>query len=247
MLISPRAHRVVRVRDLPSIATVCGPCQQRPVSGRDWTRGVTYLDACEGARQLTRSVLTTLGIIIGGAVIIVAAIGSGRATWWSGSISGSNLLIVEPGTVTSGGVRLFDGVRLTETTWPASARGVSGVNCRSARQSRVDAGARGQQLAIHPVMASVPGSRSPGLGPVDDQGSRDVAWSANGGALFGVDRPSGSPFASRMRWSPSWGYLTRKSDDIGQGPDGIIVVPLRTAKAWCWAAEVFAGKWSTRW
>ena len=56
-----------------------------------------------------RSALTMLGIIIGvGAVIAMLAVGTGASQQIAEQISsmGSNLLIISPGSQTSGGVRM---------------------------------------------------------------------------------------------------------------------------------------------
>jgi len=71
-----------------------------------------------------RSGLTMLGMIIGvGAVIVMLAIGSGAKKKIGDNISaiGSNLLIVVPGAVTSGGVRMSTGTRATLTQNDAEA------------------------------------------------------------------------------------------------------------------------------
>jgi len=63
-----------------------------------------------------RSFLTMLGIIIGvGAVIAMLAVGEGASRKISQQIStlGSNLLIVLPGSVTSGGIRMGSGTQMT--------------------------------------------------------------------------------------------------------------------------------------
>jgi putative ABC transport system permease protein len=63
-----------------------------------------------------RSALTTLGIIIGvGAVIAMVAVGTGASRKIAEQISsmGSNLLIVLPGSTTSGGVRMGAGTQST--------------------------------------------------------------------------------------------------------------------------------------
>jgi putative ABC transport system permease protein len=67
-------------------------------------------------RNVSRSLLTMLGIIIGvGAVIASMAIGSGVQAAVLKQIEslGSNLIIITPGSVTSGGVRLGSGSRTT--------------------------------------------------------------------------------------------------------------------------------------
>ena len=84
-----------------------------------------------GANKL-RSILTMLGIIIGvGAVITMIAIGSGAQAQVEEQIKalGTNLIIVLPGSVTSGGVRMGAGLRssLTEDDAYAMQRELSDV------------------------------------------------------------------------------------------------------------------------
>jgi putative ABC transport system permease protein len=67
-------------------------------------------------RNISRSLLTMLGIIIGvGAVICSMAIGSGAQAAVLKQIEslGANLIIITPGSVTSGGVSLGSGTRTT--------------------------------------------------------------------------------------------------------------------------------------
>ena len=74
--------------------------------------------------NVMRSVLTTLGIIIGvAAVIIMVSVGAGAEAQVNELIRslGANLIIVLPGTTTSGGVRLGHGTRLTLTDDDAAA------------------------------------------------------------------------------------------------------------------------------
>lgn len=74
--------------------------------------------------NILRSILTTLGIIIGvGAVIIMVSIGSGAQSRVQQVIDslGTNLLIIIPGTTTSGGVRLGRGTKPTITEADATA------------------------------------------------------------------------------------------------------------------------------
>ena len=66
-----------------------------------------------------RSALTMLGIIIGvGAVIAMLAVGTGASEKISEQISsiGSNLIIILPGSTTSGGLRMGMGSQPTLTT-----------------------------------------------------------------------------------------------------------------------------------
>jgi len=71
-----------------------------------------------------RSALTMLGIIIGvGAVITMLAVGTGASRRISEQIAsmGSNLLMVLPGSTTSGGVRMGAGTQPTLTLGDAEA------------------------------------------------------------------------------------------------------------------------------
>ena len=79
-----------------------------------------------------RSILTMLGIIIGvGAVITMISIGSGAQAQVEDQIKalGTNLIIVTPGSVTSGGVRMGAGSRssLTDDDAYAMQRELSDV------------------------------------------------------------------------------------------------------------------------
>ena len=71
-----------------------------------------------------RSALTMLGVIIGvGAVIAMLAVGTGASRQIEAQISsiGSNLILVLPGSTTSGGVRMGAGTRSTLTMDDADA------------------------------------------------------------------------------------------------------------------------------
>ena len=87
------------------------------------------LDCLRSALQslrvnVLRSALTTLGIVIGvGAVIAMVAIGAGAEARVSALISslGTNILMLSPGAVNTGGVRLGAGTRPALTTDDAEA------------------------------------------------------------------------------------------------------------------------------
>ncbi len=75
-------------------------------------------------RNVMRSVLTTVGIVIGvGAVITMMEIGKGSATAVKQTITsmGANNLLVRPGTASSGGVSLGSGSVMTLTPQDADA------------------------------------------------------------------------------------------------------------------------------
>src|SRR4029077_18227481 len=75
-------------------------------------------------RNIMRSVLTTLGIIIGvAAVIAMMEIGKGSSTAVKQTIAsmGANNLLVQPGTAASGGVSFGSGSVMTLTPQDADA------------------------------------------------------------------------------------------------------------------------------
>jgi len=82
---------------------------------------MTWLDSVRTALEslrsnATRSFLTVLGIIIGvAAVMAVVAVASGARTLVVGQVRdlGANLIMISPGTLVTGGVRLADGVSQT--------------------------------------------------------------------------------------------------------------------------------------
>src|SRR5437660_11569545 len=75
-------------------------------------------------RNVMRSVLTTLGIIIGvAAVIAMMEIGKGSSTAVEQTIAsmGANNLLIQPGTASSGGVSFGSGSVITLTPQDAEA------------------------------------------------------------------------------------------------------------------------------
>jgi len=77
-------------------------------------------------RNVLRSALTTLGIIIGvGAVIAMMEIGQGSSTAIRKTIAsmGANNLLVQPGTASSGGVTFGSGSIITLTPQDAETIG----------------------------------------------------------------------------------------------------------------------------
>src|ERR1700691_1560299 len=85
-------------------------------------------------RNVMRSALTTLGIVIGvAAVIAMTEIGQGSSTAVQKTIQsmGANNLLIMPGTASSGGATLGSGcvITLTPQDGAAIARDCPAVNC----------------------------------------------------------------------------------------------------------------------
>jgi putative ABC transport system permease protein len=213
---------------------------------------MTYLDAIRGALEAlranpTRSLLTTLGIIIGvAAVIIVVAVGSGARELVVSRIKslGSNLLVLEPGTVTSGGVHMSAaGIHLTGEDIEAIAHEVPGVRLAVAI-------VRGGVQAVHAgsnwptaVYGVGPGFLSARDWPLTDGRDFDPEELATGrnvaliGAtvarnLFGDADPIGQTIRAQDAVLTLVGVLSPKGQTTsGKDQDDVLVVPLRTAKA----------------
>ena len=114
-------------------------------------------------RNVSRSLLTMLGIIIGvGAVIASMAIGAGAQAAVLKQIEslGANLIVITPGSITSGGVSLGSGSRTTLTpddvaAIAANVPEVSGVAPYSQTNTQVVAGSANWYTVI--------GGTTPGL------------------------------------------------------------------------------------
>src|SRR5690606_1611340 len=127
------SRRPSRLR--PASGAAAGPGHRPPRARRRrrrhlaTTRAMSFLATLRIALAALRvnklrSALTMLGIIIGvGAVIAMTAIGAGAQARVEDQIKslGSNLIIVLPGNLTSGGVRMGFGSQLTLSEDDASA------------------------------------------------------------------------------------------------------------------------------
>jgi putative ABC transport system permease protein len=213
---------------------------------------MTYLDALRSALDALRanpmrSLLTTLGVIIGvAAVILVVAIGSGARDLVVSRIKslGSNLLVIEPGAVTAGGVHMpATGVRLTEDDILSMAREVPGVQLAVPMiRGGVQAvhGGSNWATALYGVGPGFLAARDWDLADgrafddQDDGAGHDVAMLGQTVAtrLFGTESPLGQPIRVQGSVLTVVGVLAPKGQTTsGKDQDDAIVVPLRTAKA----------------
>ena len=213
---------------------------------------MNYLDALRSAVDAlranpTRSFLTTLGVIIGvAAVILVVAIGAGARDLVVSRIRslGSNLLVLEPGAVTAGGVHLAaGGVRLTEDDVRSVAREVAGVQLAVPMVRggvQVVHGGSNWSTALYGVGPGFLAARDWPLtsgrdfDPDEDVAGRDVALVGQTVAakLFGTEDPVGQSIRAQGAVLTVVGVLAPKGQTTsGKDQDDTVVVPLRTAKA----------------
>ncbi len=196
-------------------------------------------------RNVSRSLLTMLGIIIGvGAVIASMAIGAGAQAAVLKQIEslGANLIVITPGSITSGGVSLGSGSRTTLTpddvaAIAANVPEVSGVAPYSQTNTQVVAGSANWYTVI--------GGTSPDWPTVGN-------WTVAQGSFFtkqDVDRVSkvavlGSTVAANL--FPAGGavgstiiiksvpfrvlgvLLSKGQTGFGRDQDDVIVVPITT-------------------
>ncbi len=194
-----------------------------------------------------RSILTMLGIIIGvGAVITMIAVGGGAQARVEEQIKslGSNLMIIIPGSTTSGGVRLggSSAQTLTEDDAWAIMREVQEVQA-SAPSSRgsgqIVAGNNNWSTVIQGVTPAYlevrdwPIVSGRGFEPQEVSGAGKVALVGQSVAkqLFGDADPVDQQVRIRKVPFTIVGVLDKKGQSMmGQDQDDVILVPLTTAR-----------------
>jgi len=194
-----------------------------------------------------RSSLTMLGIIIGvAAVIVMIAIGAGAQARVEDQIKalGSNLIMLLPGSVTAGGVRMGSGSRntLTEDDSYAIRREIEDVEA-SAPQLRgtghVVAGNNNWSTVFYGVTPDYFEARNwviasgEGFEPADLTGAGKVALLGETVArnLFGDADPIGQVIRIRKVPFKVIGTLQRKGQSLmGQDQDDVILMPISTAR-----------------
>ena len=194
-----------------------------------------------------RSTLTMLGIIIGvAAVITMIAVGAGAQARVEDQIRGlgTNLVILFPGSVTSGGVRMGAGSRstLTEDDSYAIQREVQGVQAAAPTlrgTGQVIAGNNNWSTVFYGVTPEYFEARNwvVATGKIFDaadlSGSGKVALLGETAArnLFGDLDPVGQVIRIRKVPFIVIGTLERKGQNLlGQDQDDVILMPLSTAR-----------------
>ena len=194
-----------------------------------------------------RSALTMLGIIIGvGAVIAMVAVGSGAANRISEQIAsiGSNLIIVLPGSATSGGLRMGHGSTLTLTEEDAKAialeipgvqtaggsmRGTAQLVFGNQNWSTVVQGTTVDYLEIRDW--DLADGRFFTAEDIDGATKVAVLGQTVRENLFGDGDPIGQIIRIKKVPFEVIGLLTRKGQSSwGQDQDDVVIIPLSTAK-----------------
>jgi len=194
-----------------------------------------------------RSALTMLGIIIGvAAVIAMTAIGAGAQARVEDQIKslGSNLIIVLPGNLTSGGVRMGFGSQLTLTEDDAAAlprevpeievaapqlRGAGQVVYGNSNWSTQILGVTPDYLAARQWDIAT----GRGFSQADQDGAAKVVLLGQTVArtLFGESDPVGEIVRIRNVPHEVVGMLDRKGQSmIGQDQDDVVLIPISTAR-----------------
>jgi putative ABC transport system permease protein len=194
-----------------------------------------------------RSGLTMLGIVIGvGAVIAMVAVGSGASARIQEQIAsiGSNLLMVLPGSVTSGGMRMGFGSTMTLTeedaraialeipgvqTASGSMRGTAQIVFGNQNWSTVAQGTMPDYLEIRDW--GLEGGRFFTQEDVDGATKVVVLGQTVKENLFGDGDPIGQVIRVKKVPFTVIGVLTRKGQTSwGQDQDDTVIIPLSTAK-----------------
>ena len=213
---------------------------------------MTYGDcimAALGAIQanVLRSVLTALGIIIGvAAVIVMISVGAGAQKQVDDVIKklGSNLVIVVPGTTTSGGARGARGSRRTLTEDDAIA---IQNEVPTVKVSAPTVRGSGQIIFGNQNWSTVIRGVTPDYGQAREWEIADGRWFNNdevrsaakvaligetvSESLFGIDNPVGQIIRIKRVPFTVIGTLVGKGETpMGNDMDDVVFIPLTTAK-----------------
>lgn len=207
--------------------------------------------------NLLRSFLTMLGIIIGiASVIAMVAIGSGASQKVADQISsiGSNLLIVLPGSTTSGGLRAGPGSAPTLTDEDARAianecPSVENVAPEVRGTTQVVYGNQNWSTSVQGVTADFlavrdwPVAEGRNISVADQDGATKSCLIGQIVAknLFGSENPVGKIIRVKKIPFTVVGLLEAKGQStMGTDQDDVVLVPLRTAQRKLFGSQ-FAG------
>jgi len=198
-------------------------------------------------RNVLRTLLTALGIVIGtAAVVAMIAVGAGARERLIEQIRslGSNLIVVSPGSTTNGGARLGAGSRQNLTIDDATAmvreipavqvaapvvRGSAQIVAGNVNWSTMLVGADPAFLEAREW--EIAAGRGFTREEIDAAGKVVILGRSVADALFGAADPQGQTVRVQMTPLTVVGILDRKGQNTqGSDQDDLIVVPLSTAK-----------------
>jgi putative ABC transport system permease protein len=209
-----------------------------------WFTLETALEALR--RNVMRTLLTALGIIIGvAAVIVMMALGNGARASIESRIrsAGTNLIIVMPGSATVGGVRLGQGARTTLTPADAEAigrdvPGIDAVSPGATTRAQVVSATGNWSTQIQGASAELASIRNWSVesgsfftdADVTRAGKVALLGAVVRDQLFGADSdPTGETIRIANQPFTVVGVLERKGQSaIGQDQDDTVIVPYTT-------------------
>ena len=194
-----------------------------------------------------RSILTSLGIIIGvSAVIIMLAVGSGASKKIAKDMEsmGSNLLMIRSASAKSGGVRMGSGTRPTLTMKDAEAieakcRGILALAPYSSEAKQLTYGNQNWSTSVggstmpHFTIRNYEIESGRGFLPEDNKNSTKVAIIGQtvSTELFGDVDPIGKTIRIGNVPFKVVGLLKKKgSSGMGQDQDDMVFIPITTAQ-----------------
>ncbi len=194
-----------------------------------------------------RSILTSLGIIIGvSAVIIMLAVGSGASKKIAKDMEsmGSNLLMIRSASAKSGGVRMGSGTRPTLTMKDAQAievkcRGILAIAPYSSESKQLTYGNQNWSTSVggttmpYFMIRNYEIESGRGFLPEDNKNSTKVAIIGQtvSTELFGDVDPIGKTIRIGNVPFKVIGLLkTKGSSGMGQDQDDIVFIPITTAQ-----------------
>ena len=194
-----------------------------------------------------RSILTSLGIIIGvSAVIIMLAVGSGASIKIAKDMEsmGSNLLMIRSASAKSGGVRMGSGTRPTLTMKDAAAieakaRGVLAIAPYSSEGKQITYGNQNWSTTVggttmpYFMIRNYEIESGRGFLPEDNKNSTKVAILGQtvSNELFGDVDPIGKTIRIGNVPFKVIGLLkTKGSSGMGQDQDDLVFIPITTAQ-----------------
>ncbi len=211
MIATAQAPVLVAQTDSPGVDDPYALLTSAPLTGSNSLRILQTIPSALGALRANkgRSILTTLGIIIGvAAVIAIVALGQGASASVSSQLQGlgTNLLTIMPGSTRSGGANTGAGSSVTLKAADADAisqkiSGLTGVSPVVSGNSQIIAGAQNWSTRVQAV--------TPQYLPIND-------WKIAQGSAFTVDDNTNSNNVAVLGQTVATNLFPNGQSPIGQ-------------------------------